>query len=179
MLQAEQCCLVIIDIQDKLANNMTDKETLFDNTAIMIKTAKALNIPIIWCQQVPRALGETVEPLRCLLINDQPIDKSSFSCCAEENFITRLNDIKPKQAIVCGIESHICVYQTALDLIAKGIEVNVIADAVSSRTKANKKLALKRITAEGAKLSSTEMCIFELLKDANHPKFKELAKLIK
>ncbi len=179
MLEAKDCCLVIVDIQGKLAELMVDKDTLFKNTEVLIQTAKALEIPILWCQQVPKALGETVDSLRSLLCDDDPIDKHTFSCCDDEQFDNKLNAIKPKQAILCGIESHICVYQTAIDLLEKGIEVNVIADAISSRTKANKKVALKRMTAEGAKLSSTEMCVFELLKNAKHPKFKELAKLIK
>jgi nicotinamidase-related amidase len=179
MLEAKDCCLVIVDIQGNLAELMIDKETLFKNAAVMIKTAKALDIPILWCQQVPKALGETVDILRSLLCDDEPIDKHTFSCCGDEKFESRLNSIKPKQAMICGIESHICVYQTAMGLLAKNIEVNVIADAVSSRTKANKRVALKRMSAEGVKLSSTELCLFELLKDAKHPKFKELAKLIK
>ncbi len=179
MLEAKDCCLVIVDIQGKLAELMVDKDTLFKNTKVLIQTAKALEIPILWCQQVPKALGETVDSLRLLLRDDEPIDKHTFSCCDDEKFDNKLNSIKPKQVILCGIESHICVYQTAIDLLAKNIEVNVIADAISSRTKANKKVALKRMTAEGAKLSSTEMCVFELLKNAKHPKFKELAKLIK
>ena len=179
MLEAKDCCLVVVDIQGKLAELMVDKATLFENTAVLIKIAKALDISILWCQQVPRALGETVDSLRSLLCDDEPIDKFTFSCCGDEKFDSRLNSISPKQAILCGIETHICVYQTAMGLLAKDIEVNVIADAVSSRTKDNKNIALKRMSAEGVNLSSTEMCLFELLKDAKHPKFKELAKLIK
>jgi nicotinamidase-related amidase len=179
MLQAKDCCLVVVDIQGKLADLAVDKETLLANTAVLIQAAKALEIPILWCQQVPKALGETVESLKTLLQGNEPIDKYSFSCCGDENFADKLTAIEPKQAILCGIESHVCVYQTAIHLLEKGIEVHIIADAVSSRTKANKKIALKRMLAEGAKLSSTEMCLFEMLKDAKHPKFKEIAKLIK
>lgn len=179
MLDIENCSLVIVDVQGKLAQIMHEKETLFKNIQILIKTAKILKIPILWCQQVPKALGPTVPEIAELLSDVEPINKSSFSCCGDEHFNRKLNELNRNQVLICGIETHVCVYQTAVDLVRKGFYVNIISDAVSSRTKKNRKIALKRIAADGAKISSVEIALFELLKTAEHPNFKEIAKLIK
>ena len=179
MLEIEKCCLVVVDIQGKLAQLMHVKEILFKNVRILIKAAKILDIPVIWCQQAPEALGQTIGSIAELLTDEQPINKTSFSCYGDNQFKSRLDDLGPNQTILCGIETHVCVYQTALDLLKQNKEVTIIADAVSSRTLDNKNTALKRLTAEGAKISTVEMALFELLKTAEHPKFKEIAKLIK
>ncbi len=179
MLEIEKSCLVVVDVQSKLANLMDNKEPLFANVEILIKAAKALEIPILWCQQNPKGLGGTLPQIAELLADSEPIDKFSFSCGGDENFIERLKNSGRKQIILCGIETHVCIYQTAMDLLDKDYEVNLVADAVSSRSAENKQIALKRLSAEGVYLSSTEMTVFELLKTAKHPKFKELAKLIR
>jgi nicotinamidase-related amidase len=179
MLEIEKSCLVVVDVQGKLANLMYNKEPLFANVEILIKMAKALEIPILWCQQNPKGLGPTLPQLAELLDGNEPVDKFSFSCCGDEKFAEQLKNSSRKQIILCGIETHVCIYQTAMDLLDKDYEVNLVADAVSSRTAENKQIALERLTAEGAYISSTEMTIFELLKTAKHPKFRELAKLIR
>ena len=179
MLEIEKSSLVVVDVQGKLANLMDNKEPLFANVEILIKAAKALDISILWCQQNPKGLGPTLPQIAELLDENEPIDKFSFSCCGDKNFIEQLKRFSRKQIILCGIETHVCIYQTAMDLLDKDYEVNLVADAVSSRSAENKQIALQRLSAEGAYLSSTEMTIFELLKTAKHPKFKELAKLIK
>jgi nicotinamidase-related amidase len=158
---------------------MYDNQTLFKNIEILIKAAKTLSIPIIWCQQVPDALGPTIPQIAELLSGDQPINKSSFSCCGDEQFIDRLNTLNRNNIILCGIETHICIYQTALGLLAKGRYVTVAADAVSSRTQENKQLALNRMKSKGVDISSVEMTLFELLKTAKHPQFRDIAKLVK
>ena len=179
MLEIDNCSLVIVDIQGKLAQIMYEKELLFKNVQILIRATKILNIPILWCQQVPESLGQTIPEIKELLSDIEPINKSSFSCCRDEQFINRIRDFNVNQVLICGIETHICVYQTAIDLLSKGYYVNIIADAVSSRTLNNKKIALNRMAVEGIKISSVEMALFELLKTAKHPNFKEIAKLIK
>jgi nicotinamidase-related amidase len=179
MLDAGKCCLVVVDVQGKLAELMDDKEAVFDNIEILIKTAKVLDFGIIWCQQHPRALGPTIPQIAQLLTDNQPIDKFSFSCCGQYEFNERLKELRPKQVILCGIEAHVCICQTAVQLLDRDYEVHVVADAISSRTSANKEIALRRMEAEGALVSSTEMALFELLRTAKHEKFKELAKLIK
>lgn len=179
MLEIPQSSLVVVDVQGKLAQLMADKETLFKNVRILIQAAKILEIPILWCQQVPAALGPTVPEIAELLTDDEPIDKASFSCAGHEPFNAKLEVLGRKQTLLCGIETHVCIYQTAMDLLGQGREVTVIADAVSSRTAENKQIALARLAAEGVAIASTEMVLFELLQTAKHPQFKPIAKLVK
>ncbi len=179
MLAPENTCLVIIDIQEKLHKLMFNAEQVESNCVVLVKLAQALNMPILWCQQVPDVLGPTIQPLWSLLNEQASFDKCSFSCCGDEAIAAELERIKPKTAILCGIEAHVCVFQTAMDLMDKGMDVHVIADAVSSRTNENKQIALHRMGKAGVTLSSTEMCLFELLRTSKHEKFRELAKLIK
>jgi nicotinamidase-related amidase len=170
---------MVVDVQGKLAKLMYDQQVLFKNIQILIKTAKILNIPILWCQQCPDALGPTIPEIAQLLTDNEPIDKSAFSCCGAEQFNIKLNESKRQQVLLCGIETHVCIYQTAADLLAKGFSVDVVADAVSSRTPENKQIAINRMAVKGINISCTEMALFELLKTAEHPKFKQIAKLIK
>jgi len=179
MLEIQNACLVVVDVQGKLAQLMVDKESLFKNIRILIQAAKILDIPILWCQQVPESLGPTVPEIAELLAGEEPIDKACFSCCGEERFTAELNALGKEQVLLCGIEAHICVYQTAMDLMEGGLDVTVVADAVSSRTEQNRETALDRLSAEGANISSTEMTLFELLKTARHPQFREIARLVK
>jgi len=179
MLDAKKCCLVIVDVQGRLAELMDNKEPVFANIEILIKTAKALEFGIIWCEQHPRALGPTIQQIAQLLTDKEPIAKFSFSCCGHDEFNDKLKELRPKQVILCGIEAHVCIHQTAADLLDKDYEVHVIADAISSRTPANREIALRRMEAGGVLLSSTEMALFELLRTAKHEKFRELMKLIK
>ena len=179
MLTTQNTCLVLIDIQEKLLPVMNDPEQVVKNTSVLIQAAKSLDVPILWCQQVPKALGQTVGELSSLLDGLEPINKSSFSCGGDEQFIEQIDALKPRTAILCGIETHVCVFQTATDLIQKGLDVHVIADATSSRTQENKGIGINRMAKAGAVISSTEMLLFELLRNARHEKFRELAKLIK
>jgi nicotinamidase-related amidase len=179
MLDIQQCCLTVVDVQGKLAQLMHGKEVLFKNIQILVQAAKILDIPILWCQQCPDALGPTIPEIAQLLDNNEPINKAAFSCCGEEQFNAKLKDLARKQVLLCGIETHVCIYQTAVDLLRQDFHVEVIADAVSSRTLENKQIALNRMSSEGVKITCTETVLFELLKTAEHPQFKQIAKLIK
>jgi nicotinamidase-related amidase len=179
MPDIHKCCLVVVDVQGKLAQLMHDRQVLFKNIQILIKAAKILNIPILWCQQCPDALGATVPEIAQLLAEDEPINKAAFSCCGSGQFNAKLNELSRNQVLLCGLETHVCIYQTAIDLLRKGFNVNVIADAVSSRTSENKQIAINKMTTEGINISCTEMALFELLKTAEHPQFKQIAKLVK
>lgn len=180
MLDIQECCLVVVDVQGKLAQLMYGREGLFKNIQILIKAAKILNIPILWCQQCPKSLGETVGEIAGLLADDnEPINKASFSCCGSEQFNSKLKNLGRRQVLMCGIETHVCIYQTASDLFERGYGVSVIADAVSSRTLENKQIALEKMKIAGVDVSSIEMTLFELLRTAEHPQFKQVAKLIK
>lgn len=174
-----QTALLIIDVQEKLVNVMHDGESLVKNISILAQAAEILSIPILWCQQYPKALGATVEQVARHLEKTEPTDKMCFSCCDSQNFMDRLRKLNAEKIIVCGIESHICVYQSAVALASKGYEVQVVADAVSSRTAQNKQIALNRLAARNVDVSSVEMTLFELLGSAEHPCFKQISKLIK
>lgn len=179
MLDSKNCCLVVIDVQGKLAGLMANKEELFANIVLLIKAAKILDIPILWSQQAPEQLGPTIPQIAELLADNKPINKVTFSCFADEQFKDRLDAVNGRRILLCGIEAHVCVYQTAMDLLGNGRQVAVVCDAVSSRTPANKKIALRKMSRRGADITSTEMAIFEILKTAKHPNFKEIAKLVK
>ncbi len=179
MLDVQKCCLIVVDVQGKLAQLMHAREALFKNIQILIQAARILDIPILWCQQCPAALGQTVPEIAEHLAGNEPIDKSAFSCCGDATFNSRLNELRRDQVLLCGIETHVCIYQTAVDLLAKGFHVDVLADAVSSRTLDNKQIAIRRMARYGINITSVEMALFELLRTAEHPKFRQVAKLIK
>lgn len=179
MLEQSQTALVVIDVQGKLATLMHDKETLFANLKRLIQGAKLLGLPIVLTEQYPQGLGDTSPELKALMPEVQPITKMSFSCCGEPRFLDALRALQRKQMLVAGIESHICVYQTVRDLLREGYEVEVVADAVSSRSPENRALGLSRMKDMGATLTSTEMSLFELLRQAGTSVFKEISKLVK
>lgn len=179
MIEPKKSCLVLIDVQEKLLPAMRQPEVVVKNCAILIKVAQALDIPILWCQQYTKALGPTAAPLAELLPGLQPTDKRSFSCCGAPEFTSSLAALNMDTAILCGIETHVCVFQTAMDMLRMSLKVCVAADAVSSRTDENKQIALSRMATNGVTISSTEMLLFELLKTSEHPKFRELSALIR
>lgn len=179
MLSREQTVLVVVDVQGKLAQAMHNKEALFRNLQRIIRGAQVLGLPILWCEQNPAGLGPTIPEVAGLLAGAQPIAKMSFSCCGQEAFQQALTATRRSQALLAGIEAHVCIYLTAADLVAAGYEVQVIADAVSSRTPENKQIGLARIAAVRASVTCTETALFELLRTAEEPKFKEIVKLLK
>jgi len=179
MIEPKKCCLVLIDVQEKLLPVMQQPEVLVKNCAILIKLAKALGIPVLWCQQYTKALGPTAPALSELLTDSQPVDKRAFSCCGAAEFTSKLAATGADTAILCGIETHVCVFQTAMDMLRMSMKVCIVADAVSSRTEQNKGLALNRMAEHGVIINSTEMLLFELLKTSEHPKFRELSALIR
>lgn len=179
MLDRQNTFLVVVDVQGKLAQLMCDREDLFSKLTQVISGARILNLPILWCEQVPEKMGPTIPEVAQLLTGFQAIAKSAFSCWGEERFRNAAQSLGRKQVLVAGIEAHVCVYQTAMDLVAAGYEVQVIADACSSRTPQNKTVGLERIREAGAGLTCTEACLMELLRDAKAPEFKEILKVIK
>ncbi len=180
MLNQANTALVIIDVQVKLAQVMLQKEALIDALQRLVRGAQVLNLPILWNEQLPEKLGPTVPEVAELLAEStQPIAKASFSCCGNPPFMQALKTANRQQILLAGIESHVCVYQTGLDLLNLGYEVHVVADAVSSRTPENRQLGLTRLQQAGAALSSVEMALFELLRVAEGPQFKEIAKIVK
>ncbi|OED47245.1 hydrolase [Endozoicomonas sp. (ex Bugula neritina AB1)] len=179
MLNPEDAALVIVDVQGKLASLMHERESLYKNLVAMVKGARALKLPILWMEQLPEKLGSTIPEVANELEGLQPMSKSTFSCCMNSGFIEALEMSNRDQILVVGIEAHICVYQTAMDLLSAGVHVEVVTDAVSSRTDVNKQVALDKLATAGAELTSVEMCLFELMQTADHPLFREVSRLIK
>ena len=179
MLNKEQTILVIVDIQGKLAQIMHDKEALFANIEKVIKGFNVLELPIILLEQVPDKLGETITEITNLLPLVSPISKSSFGCMGSDEFKLTLEQTGRKQIVLIGIETHICVYQSAAQLLGAGYEVTVVSDAVSSRSPENKQVGLVNMGKLGASISSVEMLLFELLQKAEGQQFREIAGLVK
>jgi len=145
----------------------------------LIKGIQVLGIPILWVEQNPQGLGATIPEIANILSNIKPISKMSFSCCRNDRFVQELKNLNCKQVLIAGIEAHVCVYQTAADLVNLGHEVQVVTDAVSSRNMENKEIGLQKMRESGVSLTSVETALFELLKVAEGKQFKEILKIVK
>jgi nicotinamidase-related amidase len=175
-LDADQCALIVVDIQERLLPPIFHREELIRNSKLLIRAAGALNIPAIMSTQYAKGLGKTVPEIASLLPETEAIDKDQFSCFGSDAFCTLLKRLPGKRntLLLCGMESHICVTQTALGALREGYLVHVASDAVSSRTEWNWKIGLKRMRSAGAVISSTEMMIYELMRSSSSPAFKEM-----
>lgn len=175
-LEAEQCALVLVDIQERLLPPIFQKDQLVRNARLLIQAAKVLNIYTLVSTQYANGLGQTVPEVLSLLPGIEAIDKTQFSCFNSDAFCSVLKRIPGKRntLLLCGMESHICVTQTALGALREGYLVHVASDAVGSRTEWNWKIGLDRMRAAGAVISSTEMMIYELLRSSSSAAFKEL-----
>jgi len=180
-LEADQCALVVIDIQEKLLPPIFQKEQLVKNSQLLIRLAGILKIPRLMTVQYPKGLGNTVPEIASLLPEAQAIDKQIFSCFGSDVFCSLLKRQPGNRntLLLCGMESHICVMQTALAALREGYIVHVASDAVSSRTEWNWKIGLDRMKTAGAIISSTEMMMYELLKSSGSAGFKELLPYLK
>ena len=179
MITSQDTVLLIIDVQGKLAQVVHESEAVERNISKLIRAAKILGVPVLYTEQYPKGLGHTVKVLQELLSEEDSLEKIAFSCCAEERFMEKLRGLNRNNVLVTGMETHVCVYQTANELIDYGYNVHLIADAVSSRTKENRDLGIRCIEKAGAWLKSTEMVIFELLRIAQGEAFKAISKIIK
>ncbi|TOK56077.1 hydrolase [Vibrio parahaemolyticus] len=180
MLSKGNTGLIVVDVQGKLATLMHESNALIENITKLVKGAKALDLPILWLEQNPERLGPTAEPIREVLESTHlPITKYTFDGCKEATFNVAVENAKVDTWLVCGIESHICVHQTAVSLRQSGYRVELVTDCVSSRTAANKALALAKLTANGVVLTGLEMCLYEMVEDCRAPEFKEILALIK
>jgi nicotinamidase-related amidase len=179
MLTVTDSVLLVIDVQDKLFRVMYQKEQLADNLQRLIKGIQVLEVPVLVTEQYPQGLGPTVPEIAGLLTAVKRYPKVNFSCCGDQAFLREFKKLNRKQVLISGIESHVCVYQTAADLIAAGYEVYVVSDAVSSRTEQNKGTGIKMMMQLGAKLTVTEAALFELLKVAKGDKFKAISQIVR
>lgn len=176
----ELSALIVIDVQERLFPHIFAYENTEINICKLIDGIKALSLPIIVTEQYVKGLGGTIPGVvNALGSHYQPIEKMAFSCCGEDKFTNQLKDSDIKHPIICGIESHVCVLQTTLDLIADGLQPVVIEDCVSSRNPNDKVIAINRMRIEGAIISTCESILFELLQVSGTPEFKAISKIVK
>jgi len=177
--RANGSALLVIDLQEKLMPAIHDGSRVLDQSRKIIQVANLLKLPILVTEQYPKGIGSTCTDIKQALGDVATIEKMTFSGCGAESFWPKWEQIKRHTAIVCGVETHVCVQQTVLDLIERDQQVLVLADAVGSRRERDYELALQRMHDAGAAITTTESVIFELLGRAGTPEFKEVLKLVK
>jgi nicotinamidase-related amidase len=178
-LERERTALVVVDVQERFRPAVLEFERVARNAGVLVQGANALGVPVLATEQYPQGLGRTVPAVADHLDAVTPIEKVCFSAVDAEPFAAALEATGREQVLLCGIESHVCVNQTAADLLAGGFEVQVAADAVSSRTNENRELGLHKMEREGAVITSVETALFELLGAAGTPEFKQVQALVK
>jgi isochorismate hydrolase len=179
MLKRDDSLLVIVDIQERLAVAMSEKDRVVTNTLHLIESAKLLGVPLLITEQYPKGLGPTVPEVRNAVQTYAPIEKITFSCCGEKFFMEAVQETEKKQIILVGMETHVCVLQTCIDLLQNGYFVHVVSDAICSRTKQNYKTAIEYMRDAGAVITCTETVLFQLLVKAGSEEFKTISKRIK
>lgn len=178
-IRAENCTGLVVDIQERLFPVMDGSEKLLTRVLILLKGLKLLNIPVLLTEQYPKGLGPSLPQVLDLVNQPQALEKISFSCCGDPNFREQLASLDKKWVIITGIEAHVCVLQTVIDLIELGFVPVVVADCIASRNPEDKKVALKRMSAEGAVLTTSESILFELTETAGTALFKQISSLVK
>ena len=176
-LDINNCCLLIIDLQEKLLPHIFNKEQIKHNSNKLVELFVELNIPIIYTEQYPKGLGSTVNCLKKKLIdnNSKKIEKTTFSAFDNEDFKNFLTQINKKQVILLGIESHICVLQTTIDLLESAKQVYIVEECIGSRKLGDANTSIKRMLKSGASLINFEMIFFELIRDSKSQFFKKLS----
>jgi nicotinamidase-related amidase len=181
-LDRERTALVVIDVQERLfpAMDADHREEVMRNIKVLTATARRLNLGTLVTEQYPKGLGHTLQELKdALPAGVQPVEKVAFSCLGVDAFRSRLTATGARQLLLVGIEAHVCVLMSALDLLAEGYAVHIVADAVTSRTQANWRLAMAQLRQAGAVITTTETVLFQLLRQADTDDFRELARLIR
>jgi len=179
ILKKETTALLIIDLQERILPVIRNYELVLENTIKLIKGFKTLQLPIYFTEQYPKGLGSTSIKVLSELEGYTAIHKMSFSCSGAGDLFDDLHEKKLSQIVVCGVESHVCVQQTVLDLLANNFQVNLAVDAVSSRKEIDYKTALQRMPTLGAEVTTTESILFELLEVCGTTEFKEVSKIVK
>jgi nicotinamidase-related amidase len=179
LLKPESTALLIIDIQERILPVILNRQSVIEYTLKLIKGFKALGLPICFTEQYPKGLGPTAKTILDELRDLKPFGKMTFSCSGAGDLFKEFQMKNLSQIVVCGIEAHVCVQQTVLDLIENRFQVNVAADAVSSRKETDYSTALERMRNHGAEVTTTESILFELLNVCGTPQFKEVSKIVK
>jgi nicotinamidase-related amidase len=179
LIERDKSCLLVVDVQEKLAPAVADPVGVIRNAGILMQAAARLGIPVLLSEQYPQGLGTTVPALRALAPDSARVAKLSFSCAADAGLRQRIEEARRPLIVIAGLEAHVCVLQSALGLQQAGYQAVVVADAISSRTPANREAALQRLRENEVEVATTEMVLFEWLGQAGTPEFKELSRLIK
>jgi isochorismate hydrolase len=175
----EDALLLVVDVQGKLARLMHESETMIRQQQILIEACRMLEVPVVWAEQLPDKLGPTVPELTDKLAGLAALSKSSFGCCGDAGLMAAIRATGRRQVLLCGIEAHVCVWQTAAALRREDYAVHLVCDAVSSRSAFNCEIAFRRMAQAGVCLGTVEMVLFELMGSAGHPRFREVAHLLK
>lgn len=178
-IKAENCIFVQVDVQEKLFPHITNNEELEKNLVTLIKGLQLHEIPMIINEQYKKGIGETIASLRELIDEYPHFEKTTFSCCGQENGLAAIKASGRKYVILAGIETHVCVLQTALDLLEEGLQPVLVTDCVNSRKEKDKEMAITRLVQAGVIPSTYESLLFELTVNAKNPVFKEISKLVK
>ncbi len=180
VLDRTRTALVIVDLQEAFRQVIPDFEPMVSRARIALEGFRVLDLPVIITEQYPKGLGRTAKELLEIVPEDfEFVEKSTFSSCGSRSFMEKLKAIKVSQIVLCGLETHICVNQTAHDLLSEAFEVHILNDAVGSRFKEDKQTALAKMKMNGVVPSSVEMALFELLRDSKNEHFKAIQRLIK
>lgn len=174
-----QAGLLVVDIQERLLPAMHEPQRVRDNAVRLAKGAAVLQVPVFVTEQYRKGIGPSVPEVAAAVPRFAPMEKLAFSACGAAGLLAALDEKKVTDIILCGIEAHVCVTQTCLDLLDRGLRVFVAADAVSSRTPENCRIGVERMRAAGAVIASTEMVLYELLEQAGTPEFKQILALVK
>jgi len=177
--KSDECGALVIDMQERLFPVMHQRDELLKRVLILVEGLKILNVPILVSEQYPRGLGTTLDGVANALEQPEVFEKISFSCCGEPLFLSALDKLGKEKVIICGIEAHVCVLQTVIDLLEKGYSPVVVADCISSRNPYDMAVALERMRVEGAVITTSESLLFELAVEAGNQEFKDISRLVK
>ncbi len=180
ILERDQAVLVVVDVQERLVPVMDQDRyaEILRNISFVLKSARLLGIPVVATEQYPRGIGHMVPDLADAC-RDKVIEKLSFGCCGEPSFIEHMNSLGRRQAIVVGMEAHVCVYQTVLGLLREGFDVHLVRDGIMSRGESDYLNALESARSAGAVVTTSETAVFQLVKVSSDPQFKEISALVK
>lgn len=179
VLVESETCLLVVDVQERFRSVIEGFDPMVGTCVRLVRTFGALGRPILVTEQYPKGLGKTVPELADLLGGTEAVEKTCFSSCEPDAVAARFGEVTGRHVVVCGIEAHVCVSQTVHDLLQMGRLPHVIVDAVSSRRSLDREQALRKMETSGAVLTTAEAAAFELMRDASHPKFKEIQSLFK
>ena len=180
ILDPGRAALAVIDVQESFRPHIADFAEVAARVALVSHAARLLGLPVVVTEQYPKGLGRTAAEVAAALPEGfEAVEKTAFSSCGAREFVSRLEAAGARQVILCGIEAHVCVNQTAHDLLARGYQVHLLTDCISARAQENRRVGLDKMFRSGALPSSTETALFELIRDARHEQFKAIQKLIK